>query len=81
MLHRRVGAFREHLMRDFRRQAEKEITESAKKIEEIIAAPLRKVREEYSALAARRDELAGLNGRAATPREDLEPSDVEAERP
>jgi len=67
MLHRRVGAFREHLLRDFRRQAEKEITLSAKKIEEIIATPLQKVREEHSALAARREDLA--------------PSDVEPETP
>lgn len=65
MLHRRVAAFREHLMRDFRRQAEKEITLSAKKIEEIIATPLQKVREEHSALAARRSEIVQLDGHAA----------------
>ena len=58
MLHRRVGAFREHLLRDFRRQAEKEITLSAQKIEEIIATPLQKVRDEQISLAAKRAELA-----------------------
>jgi hypothetical protein len=67
MLHRRVGAFREHLLRDFRRQAEKEITLSAEKIQEIIETPLQKVREEHSALAARREELAGANNRSAAP--------------
>jgi hypothetical protein len=67
MLHRRVGAFREHLLRDFRRQAEKEITLSAEKIQEIIETPLRKVREEHIALAARREELAGANNRSAAP--------------
>ncbi len=81
MLGRRVSAFREHLLRDFRRQAEKEITLSAKKIEEIIATPLQKVREEHSALAARREELARLDDRAAKPREDLPPGDLEPERP
>ncbi len=68
MLHRRVGAFREHLMRDFRRQAEKEIALSTKKIEEIIAAPLQQVREEYSALAAKREDLAILDGRKTPPK-------------
>lgn len=63
MLHRRVGAFREHLMRDFRSQAEKEIALSTKKIEQIIAAPLQQVREEYGALVAKREELATLDGR------------------
>jgi hypothetical protein len=58
MLHRRVNAFREHLLRDFRRQAEKEMTLSVQKIEEIIATPLKRVRDEHSALAARRAELA-----------------------
>jgi hypothetical protein len=81
MLHRRVGAFREHLLRDFRRQAEKEIVLSTKKIQEIIESPLQTVREEQSILAARREELAKLDDRAATPREALAPSDVEPERP
>jgi len=79
MLHRRVGAFREHLLRDFRRQAEKEITLSAKKIEEIIETPLRKVREEHSALAARREELVQLNGHDSPPA--LKPIDLEPEKP
>jgi hypothetical protein len=77
MLHRRVNAFREHLLRDFRRQAEKEMTLSAQKIEEIIATPLQKVREEHGALAARRKELARLDGQDALP--DLKPSEVEPE--
>lgn len=81
MLHRRVGAFREHLLRDFRRQAEKEITLSAKKIEEIIAAPLQKVREEHGALAAKREKLAKMDGRAASLREDLTPSTMEPDKP
>jgi hypothetical protein len=79
MLHRRVGAFREHLLRDFRRQAEREITRSAKKIEEIIATPLQKVREEHSVLAARREELSTLNGDDVPP--DLKPSNLDLERP
>jgi hypothetical protein len=79
MLHRRVGAFREHLLRDFRRQAEREITLSAKKIEEIIATPLQKVREEHSVLAARREELSTLNGDDVPP--DLKPSNLDLERP
>jgi ribosomal protein S21 len=80
MLHRRVGAFREHLLRDFRRQAEKEIGLSAKKIQEIIESPLQIVREEQKALAARREELAKLDERAATPRQDLASTDAEPER-
>ncbi len=79
MLHRRVNAFREHLLRDFRRQAEKEITLSAKKIEEIIATPLQRVREEYRALAARRDELAKQEDPGSPPI--LEPSGQEPQRP
>lgn len=79
MLHRRVEAFREHLLRDFRRQAEKEIALSTKKIEEIIATPLQQVRAEYSALAARREQLAALDGRDAPPH--LKPDNVNAERP
>lgn len=63
MLHRRVDAFREHLLRDFKRQAEAEITLSAKKIEEIIATPLQQVREEYDVLVAWREELATLGVR------------------
>jgi len=79
MLHRRVGTFREHLLLDFRRQAETEITLSAKKIQEIIEVPLRKVCEEHSALAARREELAKLDGSDVP--SDLKPSDVEQEGP
>ncbi|MDA0206554.1 MAG: hypothetical protein O3A53_14840 [Acidobacteria bacterium] len=81
MLHRRVGAFREHLLRDFRRQAEKEILASTTKIQEIIESPLQTVREEQGVLAARREELARLDDRPATPRGALEPNDVEPERP
>ena len=80
MLHRRVNAFREHLLRDFRRQAEKEIVLSAKKIQEIIESPLRIVREEQSVLAAKRDELANVD-RVADLRQDLASTDVEPERP
>ena len=81
MLHRRVGAFREHLLRDFRRQAEKEIVASTTKIQEIIESPLQMVQEERSVLAARREELAALDDRTATPRAALAPSDVEPETP
>ena len=81
MLHRRVGAFREHLLRDFRRQAEKEIVASTTKIQQIIESPLQMVLEERSVLAARREELAALDDRTATPRAALAPSDIEPKTP
>lgn len=79
MLHRRVTAFREHLLRDFRRQAEKEIVLSAKKIQEIIESPLQKVREERSMLAAKRDEL-GKADSAADLRKEAAATEVEPEK-
>ena len=80
MLHRRVSAFREHLLRDFRRQAEKEIVLSAQKIQEIIESPLQSVREERSVLAAKREEL-GKADSAADLRTDAAATEVEPEKP
>ena len=80
MLHRRVSAFREHLLRDFRRQAEKEIVLSARKIQEIIESPLQNVRAERSVLAAKREEL-GKADSAADLRTDAAATEVEPEKP
>jgi hypothetical protein len=79
MLHRRAGAFREHLLRDFRRQAEKEIALSKNKIAGIIETPLEEVRQEHAALSKRRAELNDLEGSAAMPPDSVADA-VEPER-